>query len=355
MGSSAPQTSTVQQDIPKEMKPYLFGDQGIMSEAQKLYGQGMNLPDYQVAGLSPEHQQAAGLAHAGIGGYMPALTSASNAMGSGITAATGALNLVPGTLANAQPYQTGSAATGMGATQSYNPSSYQDFMNPYLEDVVRQSESDIARQGGMQAQGLRAQSVGSGAFGGSRQGVEQRELGRNIADQQAKTSSALRASGYQSAQDMAQKSFEAQQLRQADYAKLLGNLGTSYGQLGLQGAQTAGGLAGTLGNLGTGMGGLAELGQNLNIRDIGTLMDIGSMYQTQNQAELDANRMNLYQQEMSPWQALGQYASVVQGMPMMPMGSQTTTAPGPSAASQIAGLGMGLGGLYQSGMFGQNA
>jgi hypothetical protein len=334
------------------MKPYLFGDKGIMAEAQRLYSQGMDLPDYRVAGLAPEHQQAAGLAHAGIGGYLPALTSASNAMGSGITAATGALNLVPGTLANAQPYQTGSAATGLGATQGYNPSAYQDFMNPYLEDVVRKAEGDIARQGETQAQGLRSQAVGSGAFGGSRQGVEQRELGRNIAEQQAKTSSSLRAAGYQSAQDMAQKAFEAQQLRQADYAKLLGNLGTSYGQLGLQGAQTAGGLASTLGNLGTGMGGLAELGQSLNIRDIGTLMDVGSMYQTQTQAELDAARQNQYQEVMSPWQTLGQYAGIVQGMPMMAMGTQSSTQPGPSAASQIAGLGIAGLGLGKSGFWG---
>lgn len=352
MGSSSPQTSTVSQEIPKEMKPFLFGDQGIMTEAQKLYGQGMNLPDYRVAGLSPEHQQAAGLAHAGIGGYLPALTAASNAAGSGIAATQGALNLVPGALSAAQPYQTGSAATGYGATQAYDPSSYQSFMNPYMEDVVRQSESDIARQGGMQAQGLRSQAVGAGAFGGSRQGVEQRELGRNVAEQQAKTSSALRASGYQSAQDMAQKAFEAQQLRQADYSKLLGNLGTAYGQLGLQGAQTAGQLGSGLWSLAAQMGGLGELGQTLNIRDIGTMMDVGSMYQTQNQAELEAQRLNQMQGVMSPWQALSQYASVVQGMPMMPMGSQTSSQPGPSAASQIAGLGMGLGGLYQSGMFG---
>lgn len=353
MGKSAPQTSTQTVDIPAEVKPFLYGNQGIMPEAQRLYGQGMDLPDYQVAGLAPQQQQAAGLAQSGIGGYMPALTAASGAMGSGITGATGALNLVPGALSMAQPYQMGSAATGMGATQGYNPSSYQSFMNPYMEDVVRQSESDIARQGGMQAQGLRSQAVGAGAFGGSRQGVEQRELGRNIAEQQAKTSTALRASGYQSAQDMAQKSFEAQQLRQGDYAKLLGNLGTGYGQLGLQGAQTAGGIAGTLGNLGTSMGGLGELGQSLNIKDIGTMMDIGSMYQLQNQAGLDANRQNQYQSVMSPFQNLNQYAGIIQGLPM----GQVTTAsqPGPSAASQISGLGMGLAGLYQAGAFGQRA
>lgn len=353
MGKSAPQTSTETVDIPAEVKQYLYGDTGIMSEAQKLYSQGMKLPDYQVAGLAPQQQQAAGLAQSGIGGYMPALTAASGAMGSGITGATGALNLVPGALSMAQPYQMGSAATGMGATQGYNPSSYQNFMNPYMEDVVRQSESDIARQGGMQAQGLRAQSVGSGAFGGSRQGVEQRELGRNIAEQQAKTSTALRASGYQSAQDMAQKSFEAQQLRQGDYAKLLGNLGTGYGQLGLQGAQTAGGIAGTLGNLGTSMGGLGELGQSLNIKDIGTMMDIGSMYQLQNQAGLDAARQNQYQSVMTPFQNLNQYAGIVQGLPMGQV--TTSTQPGPSAASQIGGLGMGLAGLYQAGAFGQKA
>ena len=267
-------------------------------------------------------------------------------------------------------------------------------MNPYMENVVRQSEADIARQGEIQAQGIRSQAVGQGAFGGSRQAVAERELGRNIADQQARTTSGLRAAGYEQAQQQAQQSFENQQQRQANFAQLLGNLGTSFGQLGLQGAgqiadiatnqgqlglqgagqiadiatnqgqlglQGAGQLANigsttgqlglqgasTLGSLGQGLGalgtqmaGMGELGQQMNIRDVGTLMDIGTVQQQQAQAGLDALRQNQYQRTMAPYQQLGFFSDIYQGMPVGQ--TQTTTQPGPNPISQIGGLAYGI-------------
>ena len=42
---------------------------------------------------------------------------------------------------------------------------------PFEEQVVQRSLGDIARQAGLQQQGLAARAVGSGAVGGSRQAV----------------------------------------------------------------------------------------------------------------------------------------------------------------------------------------
>ena len=123
----------------------------------------------------------------------------------------------------------------------------------------------------------------------------------------------------------------------------MANIGTSLGQLGLQGAGKMGALGQGLGALGTQMAGLGELGQQLNIRDVGTLMDIGTAQQAQTQAGLDALRANQYQRTMAPYQQLGFFSDIYQGMPLGQ--SQTTTAPGPNALSQIAGLGMGIYGL----------
>ena len=339
MGSGAPQTSTVTQSVPEESKPFLYGNQGILPRAQALSEQPMNLPDYQVAGLTQPQMQAFNVAQSGIGGYMPALASAAGATNAGIGAVGQGLGIVPAALSAAQPYQSGSAATGFGSTQGYNPSTaYRDYMNPYLEDVVRQSEQDIARQGKMQEQQLRSQAVGAGAFGGSRQAIAERELGRNVAEQQARTSSGLRAGGFEQAQQQAQQAFEQQQQRQGQFAQLLGNLGTSYGQLGLQGAGQIGALGQGLGSLGTQMGGLGELGQNLNIRDVGTLMDIGTVQQAQSQAGLDALRQNQYQRTMAPYQQLGFFSDIYQGLPVGQ--TQTTTQPGPNPISQIGGLGL---------------
>ena len=346
MGKSAPQTSTVVQGPPPEAQPFMYGSRGILPRAQALSEQPLNLPDYQVAGFTQPQMQAFNLAQSGIGGYMPALAQAAQATQGGIGAAGQALGIVPAALSAAQPYQMGAAATGFGATQGYNPMmGYQGFMNPYMEEVVRQSEADIARQGEMQAKGLRSQAVGQGAFGGSRQAVAERELGRNVAEQQARTSAALRAEGFGQAQQQAQQAFEQQQQRQGQFAQVLGNLGTGYGQLALQGAGQMGALGQGLGSLGTQMAGLGELGQQLNIRDVGTLMDVGTAQQAQTQAGLDALRQNQYQRTMAPYQQLGFFSDIYQGMPVGM--SQTSTAPGPSPISQPLGTGLGLYGMYK--------
>ena len=344
MAKSAPQTSTVVQEVPAEAKPFLYGEQGILPRAQALSEQPLNLPDYQVAGLSQPQLNAFNIAQSGIGGYMPALSQAFGATQGGVGAVAQGMGIVPAALQNAMPFQMGSAMAGYGATQSYNPATaYQGYMNPYTDEVINRAEQDIARQGQMQGNQIRAQAVGQGAFGGSRQAVAEAELGRNVLDQQARTAAQLRAGGFEQAQQQAQQAFEQQQQRQGQFAQVLGNLGTSYGQLGLQGAGQLGALGQGLGGLGVQMGGLGELGQTMNIRDVGTLMDIGNVQQQQQQAILDAQRQNQYQATMAPYQQLGFFSDIYQGMPTG--GITTSTQPGPSPISQIGGLVYGLGSL----------
>ena len=66
----------------------------------------------------------------------------------------------------------------------------------------------------------KAQAVQSGAFGGSRGGIEQAEIGRNILQQQAKNGAQLRSQGYQQAAQQAQQSFEQAQGRQQNLGQL---------------------------------------------------------------------------------------------------------------------------------------
>lgn len=346
MGKSQPQSSTVVQEVPAEARPFMYGEKGILPRAQALSEQPLNLPDYQVSGLTQPQMQAFNVAQSGIGGYMPALSAGAGATGAGIGALSQGLGLVPAALSAAQPYQTGAAITGYGATQGYNPATaYQGYMNPYTEDVIQRAEQDIARQGKMQEQQLRSQAVAAGAFGGSRGAIAERELGRNVLDQQARTASGLRAAGFEQAQQQAQQAFEQQQQRQGQFAQVLGNLGTAYGQLGLQGAGQIGALGQGLGGLGSQMAGLGELGQQLNIRDVGTLMDIGTVQQQQGQAVLDAQRQNAYQRTMAPYQQLGFFSDIYQGLPVGQ--TQTSTSPGPSPISQIGGLAYGIGSLMR--------
>tara|TARA_R100001509_G_scaffold27323_2_gene14292 strand:+ start:59 stop:985 length:927 start_codon:yes stop_codon:yes gene_type:complete len=97
---------------------------------------------------------------------------------------------------------------GIGAlTQAQNmitdPNTVQDFMNPYLDAVVEQSMSDINRAGDQALMRGDARAVKSGAFGGSRQGIQSAEIERNILDAKRKASSDLRSKGFQQAQKAA--------------------------------------------------------------------------------------------------------------------------------------------------------
>lgn len=291
---------------------------GLLNSAKGLAEQPLQLPSYNVAGLSPLTSQASQLAAQGVGSYLPYLNAAQGALtGSAATyndargilgGGLSALSAFPGAynyLGSAQQagagaqagagQAVGTAAQGMGqasqnisnvygatapelqrASQasygagmggqlsaldaqqmlsgtggSYNPQSYvSSFMNPYLEDVVNQQYQDIQRLGDLQRNTSAANAVSRGAFGGSRSAVEQAEIGRNTLEQQARTGSQLRASGYQSAADSAQKAYEAAMARQQQGAQLYGQLGQAGAATGLQAAQQAGSLGYNLGQLG---------------------------------------------------------------------------------------------------------
>ena len=106
-----------------------------------------------------------------------------------------------------------------GAAQRFDPTQTQGFMNPYQQQVIDEAIRQIDRQGQIAQQGLSAQAVRSGAFGGTREGVQRAELGRNLADMKNQAIVGGLQSGYQNAQQAAQAAFEAQQARQATLRK----------------------------------------------------------------------------------------------------------------------------------------
>jgi len=152
-----------------------------------------------------------------------------------------------GTLGRAGNFGMGTAARGIadlfGSTREFDPTSTQRFMNPFEQQVVDQTLSDIARQGDIQRQQQRAQATSAGAFGGSRSGIMESELGRNVLEQQAKAAAQLRQAGFESAAQRSQQAFEQQQGRQQQAAQLTGTLGA-------QGSQAAAGAAEAAGRLG---------------------------------------------------------------------------------------------------------
>jgi hypothetical protein len=127
-----------------------------------------------------------------------------------------------------------------GTTDQFDPQGIGAFMNQYEDAAVQQAIQDVARAGAIQRNQLGAQAVGAGAFGGSREGVAQAELGRNILEQQGRTAAQMRQSGYESAAQRAQQAFESQQGRGQTAAQLTGQLGQAGAGSALSAAESAG-------------------------------------------------------------------------------------------------------------------
>jgi len=151
------------------------------------------------------------------------------------------------------------AQQGFGAGQAYtqqatSPEAMQDYMSPYMQNVVNQQQREAARTSQIQQQGIQAQATQQGAFGGSRSAIVDAERQRNLATQMGDIQGAGLQQAYQQAQQAQQ--FGANlgiQGLQAGYQGL--NTGLAGTAQGMQGAQT--GIAGQQ----AGLSGLNQSGQ----------------------------------------------------------------------------------------------
>ncbi len=369
----------------------------IFKTAKNLTGDGTQMPysAQQLAGLSQGQRDAITQATQGVGAYAPYLQGGAKALGQGIGAVgtgLGAVGDALGQLPEAQQgyrdqqqamlnaQQLGQQGIGQaqamtaGAGYDFDPTSYQQFMNPYLDDIVQQQYEDIAEQGDIAKNKASAQAIGAGAFGGSRGAIEQAAINQNVLDQQARTGSQLRSAGFQQAQNLAQQAASRQAQQQLAQAGQFGQQAGQAGALGFQGAQgygqtaaglgnlaqltgqlgqTTGALGQTVGQLGTQTAGLGQLGQQMGVQDVNTLLGIGGMQQGQAQKQLDINRANDLARQALPYQQVGFMSDIFRGVPALQQTYSTTTQPGPSTGSQLMGLGIaGLGAVGSAGGFG---
>ena len=394
----ADNTSTSTQTV--RLAPFqeqFLGD--IFSSASALTGDGSQMPysAQQRAGLSTGQQDAITATNQGIGSFQPYLDQGGQAIGQGIGAVGSGLGAIGSALGQLPEAQQGfrdqqqamlnaqalgqagtQQAQGMtaGADYNFDPNSYQDFMNPFMNDVIQQQYQDIQRQGDIQKQGANAQAVGAGAFGGSRQGIQQAEINRNVLDQQARTGSQLRSAGFQQAQGLAQQAASQQAQQQLAQA---GQFGQQAGQLGTQGMQGAqgygqtatglgnlaqltgqlgqstGALGQTVGQLGQATAGLGQMGQQMGVQDVNSLLGIGGLQQQDAQQNLDVARANSLAQQNLPYQQVGFMSDVFRGVPALQQTTSTSTAPPASTTSQMLGLaqaGIGAYGLMNQGKYG---
>lgn len=212
-------------------------------------------------------------------------------------------------------------------TQNFGMRSAQQYMNPYAMSAMAPTLQEQARQSAIQGQQLQAKAVGQGAFGGSRQALEQSENARNLGMLQNKTMTEGMNTAYQNA--MAQFNQDQARNLQAQQA----NIGQQQfgANLGMQGLSTALNAANQLGNL----------GQNQYSQQLGAINlqnTIGGQQQQAEQAKINQSIQDYATQQQWGMQQLANMNAMLRGLPLQNTTTQTYQA-APSAVSQLAGLG----------------
>ena len=274
--------ATQTQEVTQRMAPFQEDFlKKLYDDAQTVGAGRMPYAPQQSFGLSAEQQKAQSMADSGLASYLPFLKQAQGAM-----------------------TQAGAFA---------QPGAAQQFMNPYEDQVVQRTMSDIQKAGQQQQNQLSAQAANAGAFGGSRFAVGQAALGEANIQEQSRAAANIRQQGYQQAQQAAQNAAQLQ----AQQAGMYGTLGGQAQQMGVQ--------------------------------DINTMLGIGGLTQQMGQQGLDFARQNALQQQSEPFQRLGFLSDLFRGVPSAQQ-TTTQTAPSPSMGSQLMGL--GIAGLGAYGMYG---
>jgi hypothetical protein len=291
-GDSTPEKQTTVVDIPDWAKPYAKESLGkaaaLTSTPYQAYG------GERIAQFTPMQKQAFGRAE---GQQVAEQIGA----GSGLAGTAGLMGLTGG-------YRPGQFGSQMS-----------QYMSPYMDAVVQSQMDSAQRQADIAATQRGAQAVRAGAFGGSRQAIENAEAARALASQKGQ----IQATGLQSAYDRATDMYGreqalAEQSRQAG----LGTALTAAGQLGQLGQQ--------------------QFGQQMDIT--GQQAALGGQQRQATQDILSQQYQDFLNQQRAPYDQLSFMSSLIRGTPM----GQTTTQyqPPPSTTSQLIGLGTAAAGAY---------
>ena len=366
-------------------QPYL---RDIFANAENLFNQGYGqeyYPGQTVAGFAPQQQQAFDLTSQRALGGSPQQA----AMGQYITGtlqqptvnpylmAGGGQQLMSGIQPGQQLLQTGGTPTGLGMAsniagmgrpgagidptglaqmQATAGGGYLPGSNPYLDQVYGTAAQRMGER--FQEETLPALAAQFSGAGRTGSGAQALMLGRAAGEQQ----DALAKLGA----DIYAPAYEAERGRQLQAATDLYGTGTQadisrrqmLGDLysgGLERAIQAGGMLGQLGM--GGMEGLTDLYgtqadamksaammapayREMEYGDIDRLAGVGGAVQDQTQRLIDAAVQRHTFGQQAPWQALGQYSNLIQGMPAG-AGTTTTTESGGGLGSRLMG---GLGG-----------
>ena len=218
------------------------------------------------------------------------------------------------------------------AQAQFDPSTsnYQQFFDQYQKDVTNEALKQMDEQAAVAQSNLATQAQKAGAFGGSRMGVQEAELAKNLQDIKSRRIFQDLSQNFQQAQAKAMNTFESAAQRRLKAAPQFANVGRFQAGIGAQGAG--------LGNQGAQ---LAAQQFGLDQRGLGALFGIGQQQQALAQAQAAEQFRQDQETQQEGLKRLGFFSDILRGVPSS---GQALTMQQPTFTNPLLGaLGLGLG------------
>ena len=365
-------------DVDPLVRQLYFGDAdtpGFINQLQQATRAAIqaDVPLEQTAGLGGLEQAALLGAQQGIGGFQPFLQAYGDAIGEGVAAERGAASMAEPFFGEAQR-QLGAGLGGLlgsfgqqgpsardlqrASLFGFDPRSAGAFFNPFEEQVVQQTISDVLKRGEMDEIAQRAENIargGESAFGSrakltaaERQSALARGLGEALAG--------IRAGGFESALNKAIRESEFSRRALQDAAAFESGLGTAeFGargdvsrdllNLGLQKTGLSRDIGRQLAAYGAQVGALGREQQELGQRERAELMSLGGIQRGLRQDELSRR---FAQQRAQIDRPLGVLAATQQMLPQYKTGYTISVSDYAAPKDPVAGgLAAGIGAYTQ--------
>lgn len=205
--------------------------------------------------------------------------------------------------------------TQQASIQSTDPTAIASRMSPYQQAVIDIQKREALRDANKLQQQIGASAVGAGAFGGSRQALQETELARQTGQRLAD----IQAVGSQQAYQQAMNQLASDRAAALAAGQQFAGLGAQQQQLGLAG--------------------------------LGALETVGGTQQAQQQRAFDIAYEDFARETTQPSQQVQEMSSVLRGfnLPVSTYATTQTQQAAPTFGQQAAGLGLGALGIYGAG------
>jgi hypothetical protein len=211
----------------------------------------------------------------------------------------------------------------------FDPAAAQQYMSPYMQNVVNMQKEGAIQDFMANQAGRDVKAVQAGAFGGSRQAVQQGVAEQNLAQRLED----IQTKGQQQAYQDAQKQFAADRAAQLQRQLEQAQFDVDVTGRGLDAAK--------------GLVGLGELERGTDIESARMLSTLGGDIRAEDQARLDLAYQDFLTQRDYPMSQYERYAGLLSGVPVGNLDATAKTYQAYNPVQAALGTGLSALGLYR--------